>query len=246
MPMNFKRAAKWALIGVAGGAAASAMWTGQAAGRDSGERERIAARLQSLAPNVKVDSITRIDAGGWYEVVTAGHIFYIDPSARYVMEGSLIDIERRINLTEQRTQDASKIAFGDLPVADAIVSVKGKGQRKVAIFSDPDCPYCRRLERELAKLDNVTIYTYLFPLASIHPNALGRAESVWCAANREQAWNTAMQGGALAPAHCANPIERNLALGTKLGVNGTPTLFFADGRRIPGVMPAEQIDKLLR
>lgn len=243
--MNLKRLI-WRLLLGGAATAAAALWAAHAATTSNADTERIAARLQKLSPNIKIDSISRVEAAGWYEVVSGDRLFYVDPTARFVMEGSLIDIDRRINLSEARLQEINKVAFAALPKADAIVSVKGRGERKLAIFSDPDCPYCRKLERELAKLDNVTIYTYLMPLVSIHPDAQGRAVSVWCAPDRERAWATAMQGGALAPAHCATPIERNLKLGARLGINGTPTLIFADGRRVPGAIPSDQIEQLLR
>jgi len=209
------------------------------------DADRIKARLNQLAPEVKVDKVTPAEAPGMFEVVSGRHVFYTDASARYVFEGSLIDIERKVNLTEARTERLNRVDFNTLPLSDAIVSVKGNGKRKMAIFSDPDCPYCRKLEVQLASVDNVTIYTFLFPIAQLHSNATERAISVWCSPDRVKAWGIAMKGGSLPSLHCDTPVDRNIALGNKLGVNGTPTMIFADGRRVPGLIPAAQIETLL-
>ena len=209
------------------------------------DTDRIKARLNQLAPEVKIDKITPVEPTGMFEVQSGRHIFYTDATGRYVFEGSLIDVERKVNLTEARVERLTRVDFSSLPLADAIVSVKGNGKRKLAIFSDPDCPYCRKLETQLAGVDNVTIYTFLFPIAQLHANATERAVSVWCSPDRVKAWGIAMKGGALPSLHCDTPVERNIALGTKLGVNGTPTLIFADGRRVPGAIPAAQIESLL-
>ncbi len=209
------------------------------------ETAKITARLQILSPGIKVDSVSKVDQSDIYEVVTGRNVLYVDSSMRYLMEGNLVDIDKNLNLTEARTEQLNKIDFSTLPTRDAIVTVKGNGKRKLAIFSDPDCPYCKRLENELASLNNVTIYTYLFPIVSLHPNAYTRSVSIWCAPNRAKAWDTAMKGGELAAANCTTPVDRTVELGKKLGINGTPTLVFASGKRVPGAIPVAQIETLL-
>ncbi|WP_394779663.1 DsbC family protein [Undibacterium sp.] len=209
------------------------------------ETAKVIARVQQLSPGVKVDSVSKVDQSDLYEVVVGRNVIYVDGSMRYVMEGNLVDIDKKANLTEARVEQLNRIDFSTLPTRDAIVTVKGNGKRKLAVFSDPDCPYCKRLENELAALNNVTIYTYLFPIVSLHPNAYTRSVSVWCAPNKAKAWDIAMKGGELAPAKCTTPVDRTVELGQKLGINGTPTLVFASGKRVPGAIPAAQIESLL-
>ncbi len=209
------------------------------------ETAQIKARLQLVAPGIKVDAISRVGQSGLFEVTSGRNVLYVDSTMHYVLEGSLVDIDSKVNLTEQRTAELNKINFSSLPVRDAIVTIKGNGKRKLAIFSDPDCPFCKRLEGELANLDNVTIYTYLFPIVSLHPNAYNKSVSVWCAPDRAKAWSTAMKGEELPAANCNTPVERTVELGRKLGINATPTLVFVDGKRVPGAIPASRIDALL-
>ncbi|GGC74743.1 DsbC family protein [Undibacterium terreum] len=209
------------------------------------ETARIASQLNQVSPGLKIDKITKLEKSDFYEVIAGRTILYVDSSMHYVFQGNLIDIDNKINLTEKRSEELNKIEFSSLPVADAIVTVKGNGKRKLAIFSDPDCPYCKKLETELASLTDVTIYTYLFPIISLHPNSVDRATSVWCAPDRAKAWSIAMKSGDLAKAQCNTPIARTIDFGKKVGINATPTMIFSNGKRVPGMIPAEQIDKLL-
>lgn len=202
-------------------------------------------QLQKLAPELKVDKVSKIEQAGLYEVVSGRNVLYLDASMRYLFEGNLIDLEKKSNLTAARIEQLNRIDFSTLPLKDAIVSVKGNGKRKLAAFSDPDCPYCRKLEDELADVDNVTIYTFLYPIVSLHPNSLDRASNVWCAPDRAKAWSVAVKGGDTVAKRCETPIPRNIELGKKLGINGTPTLIFADGKRVPGLIPSGQIETLL-
>lgn len=209
------------------------------------DKAAVATRLQALIPGAQIDKVSRIGQSGIYEVVMGTQVLYVDASLRYLLDGNLIDIEKRVNLTAARSTQLNRVDFSSLPTADAIVTVKGDGRRKLAVFSDPDCPYCKRLEGELAKLDNVTIYTYLYPIVSLHPKAAERSVSVWCAPDRAKAWTAAMTGGTVTPARCDSPVPRTVELGKRLNINATPTLIFADGQRGLGAMPASQIEAQL-
>lgn len=194
-----------------------------------------------------VKSIAKTPIKGIYEVVVEGQILYVDEKADYFIAGALVDTKTKKNLTQARMQDLNKVDFSALPLDLAIKVVKGNGKRKLVVFSDPDCPFCKKLERELVGLNNVTIYTFLFPIASLHPNAGDRAKAVWCSPDRAKAWNDLMLNGVEPKnsATCDTPLEKVAALGRKLNVNGTPALIFADGRRIPGAAALADIEKFL-
>jgi thiol:disulfide interchange protein DsbC len=171
---------------------------------------------------------------------------YTDSTGRYFIFGHLFDMKEQRDLTVERVEKAARIAFETLPLADAIKTVRGKGERVIAVFSDPDCPFCRRLETELDKLDNVTLYTFLYPLEGLHPEANGKAIAVWCAKDRSGAWSELMRSGKVpTKASCDNPIERNIQLGQRLSIQGTPTLISTDGRLLPGAAPRERIEQWL-
>lgn len=209
------------------------------------EVAKITEKLTRISPGEKIDKITKIEALNLFEVSSGHSVVYVDGTARFLFQGELLDLDNQVNLTEKRVNELNKVDFNSLPVADAIVSVKGNGKRKLAIFSDPDCPYCKKLEVELAKLKDVTIYTYLYPIVSLHAKSLDRATSVWCSPDRAKSWETAMKSGDLPSAHCETPISRNIELGRKLGVYGTPTLIFSNGKRVPGLIDVDQINGLI-
>ena len=174
------------------------------------------------------------------------NLAYVDATGRYFLFGHLYDMRQQRDLTAERKDAMARIDFGSLPLADALTEVRGKGTRTLAIFSDPDCPYCRRLEAELRGLDDVTIHTFLMPLASLHPAARGKAVSVWCATDRLATWQALMLRDALPPqADCPHPVDRNVALGEQLGINGTPTLIAGDGRVLAGAASRDQIEAWL-
>lgn len=174
------------------------------------------------------------------------NIAYTDESGRYMLFGHIFDMEKQRDLTADALDDLNKVDVAQLPIKNSIVRVNGNGQRKIWLFSDPDCPFCKRLEQELSKIKNVTIYTFLFPLESLHPEARAHATAIWCAKDKAKAWDEFMRQGKLPESKsCDTPIEENLALGESLGINGTPTLFFEDGSRASGAMPAEQIEAKL-
>ena len=183
---------------------------------------------------------------GWYEVYAGGRLFYTDEDVNYFFLGNIVDAKSMSNITAQRLQKLSAIKFESLPLDYAIKTVKGNGKRKVAVFSDPDCPYCKRLEKDLTKVTDVTIYTFLYPIASLHPDAARKSKAIWCAPNRQKAWDDYMLRGELAAdKSCDNPIEEIQAVGQKHKMNGTPTLVFADGRVVPGAIPVSDMETYL-
>jgi thiol:disulfide interchange protein DsbC len=203
-------------------------------------------RLQTLYPSTRISAIHPTVWPGVFEVAMGANLAYVDATGRYFLFGHLYDMRQQRDLTAERKDAMARIDFGSLPLADALTEVRGKGTRTLAIFSDPDCPYCRRLEAELRGLDDVTIHTFLMPLASLHPGAHAKAVSVWCAADRLSTWQALMLRDALPPkADCPHPVDRNIALGEQLGINGTPTLIAGDGRVLAGAASREQIESWL-
>ena len=203
-------------------------------------------RLQALYPSTRFGAIHPTVWPGVFEVAMGANLAYVDATGRYFLFGHLYDMSQQRDLTAERKDAMARIDFGSLPLADALTEVRGNGTRTLAIFSDPDCPYCRRLEAELRGLDDVTIHTFLMPLTSLHPAAHGKAVSVWCATDRLATWQALMLRDALPPqADCPHPVDRNVALGEQLGINGTPTLIAGDGRVLAGAASRDQIEAWL-
>jgi len=194
----------------------------------------------------KVTSVTKTPYLGLYEVYADGQIFYTDEKITAILAGSLIDGKSMKNVTSERMQKLTAISFSDLPLELAVKQVRGDGKRVLASFEDPNCGYCKRLAKEMVKLDNVTIYTFLFPILS--PDSLEKSNRIWCSADKAKAWNDWMIDGK-APTGKGDcdtaPIQKTVELGQKLAVSGTPTIFFADGTRVPGAVPIAQIEKKL-
>ena len=191
-------------------------------------------------------SITKTDHLGLYEIYSDGQLFYTDENVNYFLLGELVEAKTMKNLTEERMLALTAIKFDTLPLDLAIKTVRGSGKRKVAIFSDPDCPYCKRLEKEMANVTDVTIYTFLYPLVSLHPGAMEKAKSVWCSTDRSKTWYDYMlRNVAPPPKTCDTPIDTIVQLGQKHKINGTPTLIFADGHMVPGAIAADRMEKLL-
>lgn len=203
-------------------------------------------RLHERYPATQIERVQASEIPGLYEVMIGRNPAYTDATGRYFVFGHLFDLQTQRDLTAERLAAQQRVAFADLPLSDAIQTVRGAGERVLAVFSDPDCPYCRRLEDELAKLDNVTVYTFAYPLESLHPQARDKAVAVWCAPDRARAWAELMQTGKAPPRRsCAHPVERNIALAQRLGIQGTPTLLSADGRLLPGAATSERIEQWL-
>ena len=212
----------------------------------SADASTLVERLQALYPSTRFGAIHPTAWPGVFEVAMGANLAYVDATGRYFLFGHLYDMRQQRDLTAERKDAMARIDFGSLPLADALTEVRGKGTRTLAIFSDPDCPYCRRLEAELRGLDDVTIHTFLMPLASLHPAARGKAVSVWCATDRLASWQALMLRDSLPPqADCPHPVDRNVALGEQLGINGTPTLIAGDGRVLAGAASRDQIEAWL-
>lgn len=200
--------------------------------------------MQSTFPKMKLGSINKTPMSGIYEVVVGDHIIYTDENASYfITEGHLWDVKEQRDLTAERRDELERIDFATLPLELAIKEVRGNGSRKIAVFSDPDCPFCKKLEKESFRdLTDVTIYTFLYPLPS-HPDAPAKSRAIWCSPDKTKAWQNWMLKGFLPQggANCTPPLEKIAALAKKVGVDSTPILFFADGSRLRGAYPAEDV-----
>lgn len=195
----------------------------------------------------KVESVAKSGYLGLYEVYADGNIFYTDEKMSAIMVGAqLIDAKTMKNVTDERMKKLTAIKFGDLPLDRAIKQVRGDGKRVLATFEDPNCGYCKRLAKDIAKLENVTVYTFLYPILS--EDSVRKSKQIWCAADRAKAWNDWMIDGR-APAtkeDCDTAaIGKNQEFGRKLNITGTPTMFFIDGERVPGAMPLARIEQKL-
>ena len=205
-------------------------------------KKAIAEKFPEAGSNIEVTKTTF----GWYEVYAGGRLFYTDEDVNYFFLGNIVEAKSMSNITAQRLQKLSAIKFESLPLDFAIKTVRGNGKRKVAVFSDPDCPYCKRLEKDLANVTDVTIYTFLYPIPSLHPDAARKSKAIWCAPNRQKAWDDYMLRGVLAAdKSCDSPIDEIQAVGQKYKMNGTPTLVFADGRVVPGAISTSDMETYL-
>jgi thiol:disulfide interchange protein DsbC len=208
--------------------------------------------LTKRFPNIHIDEVRPPTLpGGLYEVITDTQLVYVDRSGDHLFVGSIIDTHTRQDLTAKRWSELNKIDFPTLPFAQAIKTVRGNGSRQLAVFEDPLCPFCRKLEQETKDLTNVTIYTFLFPIEQLHPGATERARQIWCAPDRASAWSQWMLSQA-APspntaANCSeDPIAANAALAQRLHINATPTLIFADGSRLASAITETELEHRLQ
>lgn len=205
--------------------------------------------IEAAYPKFSVDSISKTPYAGLYEVYIGGQIIYTDEKFSFlIVEGRVVDPKSKKDLTTERLTELNKIDFAGLPLDLAIKVVKGNGSRKMAVFSDPDCPFCKRLEQnELVDISDATIYTFLLPLDQLHPDAANKAKLIWCAPDKAKAWQDWVINGVLPKksASCDAPLEKIANMAKKYAVTSTPTLFFADGKRLTGAYPAAEIDKAL-
>jgi len=207
-------------------------------------RKNIAERLPDFP---KIDEVSKTQMPGLYELRVGTDLYYTDELGDHLIEGQLIDTRNRLNLTEARISKLTAIDFASLPLKDAIVWKTGTGARKIAVFADPNCGYCKKFERELQQVKDVTVYTFLYPI--LGGDSPAKSRDIWCAKDSTKAWRDWMLDGAT-PAKSLGQCDtaallRNVNLGRKHKVNGTPALVFEDGRRIPGAMSIEQIEKQL-
>ena len=196
-----------------------------------------------LGPNVKVKSVSAAPVPGLYEVLVGNEFFYTDASGKYLIQGEIIELASGKNITEQRQADLNRIKWADLNQTNAIKTVRGNGSRQLAVFSDPNCGYCKRLEKSMQQLENVTIYTYLTPILSA--DSTQKSKQIWCAADPFKTYIDWMING-ISPSgksDCNTPLDKNLAFAKTYGITGTPTLFFTDGSRFPGAVQITDIEK---
>ena len=201
--------------------------------------ETLKINLSRYYPNIQVSNIQATEMLGLYSASLDNQIIYLDENAQYMLVGSMVRLKDQKNLTKDLMLQQNSVDWKQLPFKDAIKTVKGTGKRQLVVFSDPNCPYCKKLEAELDKLNDVTIYTFIYPLKS---QSIAVSKQVWCDPNQAYAWKNLLQKNVQPKEKtCTNPIDRNLELGKKLGIEGTPTLIFGNGLKMVGGRSAEDI-----
>jgi thiol:disulfide interchange protein DsbC len=211
--------------------------------QDANLKKILSERLPSLP---KIEEISKTPMPGVFEIRVQGNeIFYTDAKGDFLIQGALIDTKQKRNLTEERTEKLSAVPFDSLPLKFAITQVRGNGKRKLVVFSDPNCGYCKRFERDLQKIDNVTLYHLMYPV--LGEDSRLKSRNIACAKDRAKTWNDWMLQGITPPTvSCDNHnIDAIVEFGRKNRINGTPTMFVADGTRVPGAIDAAQIEALL-
>jgi thiol:disulfide interchange protein DsbC len=216
---------------------------------DTAVRSHIKQTLEQRFPTVKVDAVQPAPLPGVYEVIAGEHVGYTDANADYLILGRLMDTRTREDLSEAHLDAYNSIDFHALPFDKAIKIVKGNGERQLAVFADPDCPYCRQLEKDLRTVTDITVYVFLFPLEAVHQNATAHAHAIWCATDRAATWTDWVldrKAPAAQAGKCdGDPIGELQTLGASLRVHATPTLFLQNGQRIGGYIPLERLQKLM-
>lgn len=206
----------------------------------------VKAALLKKYPQIQIQSVGKTPLAGIYEVFADGQIHYTDEKATYLfVNAMMIDTDKKTNLTEDRMNKLNAVAFDQLPLDLAFRKVKGKGTRKLAYFGDPNCGYCKKFEQDLARIDDVTVYVFLYPV--LGPDSLQKAKSVWCSKDKIKVWDDQLLNNIAptGPGTCDTPIDKILAFGKSKNITGTPTMFFVDGTRVPGAIPFEQIEQKL-
>jgi thiol:disulfide interchange protein DsbC len=205
--------------------------------------DEVKKELAKKFPDLKTERITKTTYGSLFEVFTGTGIFYTDEKASFVVTGNLIDTATRANVTDARLSKLTAIKFDELPFENAIKLVRGNGSRRIAIFEDPLCGYCKKFESDLNTLSNITVYVFLYPILA--QDSFVKSKAIWCAPDKGAAWQDWMlrdKPPAPAAQNCTTPVDQNVALGQKLRINGTPATFFEDGERIAGALPLATIE----
>ena len=216
--------------------------TSAALAQEPAIRKNLSERLPQMG---KIDEVTKTPMPGLFEVRVGTDLYYTDAEGNFLLHGQMIDTKRQVNLTEERQDKLLAIDFAALPLKDAFTIVRGNGKRKIAVFEDPNCGYCKRFERDMQKVDNVTVYMFLYPI--LGPDSTEKSRNIWCAKDKAKAWQDFMlREQPVQAASCdTTALNRNLEFGKKYRITGTPTLIFADGTRVPGAVAAAQVEKLL-
>jgi thiol:disulfide interchange protein DsbC len=205
-------------------------------------RKNLTERVPQLG---KIEEVTKTPMPGLYEVRVGTDLFYSDAQGNFLIQGVLMDTRQQRNLTEERQDKLLALPFDSLPLKDAFTMVRGNGKRKLAVFEDPNCPYCKQFEKDLQKVNDVTIYMFLYPI--LGPDSTEKSRNLWCAKDRGAAWlDWMVRAKAPAAAECdTGAVARNVEFGRKNKITGTPTLILTDGTRIPGAMGTADVEKLL-
>jgi len=206
--------------------------------------QQIRSELQKkIGSNTKIKSVSLSPIPGVYEVMVGNDIFYTDVNIKYLIQGEIIEIATGKNITEQKQADLNRIKWSELNPANALKVVRGNGSRQLAVFSDPNCGYCKRLDKSLQQLDNVTIFTYLIPILS--PDSTQKSKQIWCSADSQKTYIDWMINGVIpsGKSDCTTPLDKNMAFAKTYGITGTPTIFFTDGSRFPGAVQISDIEK---
>lgn len=206
-------------------------------------RKNLAERIPQLP---KIDEVSKTPMAGLYEIRVNGmEIYYTDAEGNYLIQGNVFDTRDKRNLTEERLEKLSAVSFDSLPLKDAFTLVRGNGKRKMAVFADPNCGYCKRFEKDLLKIDNITVHLFLYPI--LGADSAEKSKNIWCAKDKGKSWNDWMLNGQVpTAANCDTAaLARNVAFGQKYRITGTPTVIFADGKRVPGAIGSDQIEKNL-
>jgi len=199
-------------------------------------------RKAAISIGLTADEVRKIEPMGLYEVRVGDDVWYSDDKGTYMIHGDIVDVKGKANLTEARRNKLAQIKFTDLPLELAVKTVRGSGKRVFATFEDPNCTYCKRLAKDMVGMTDITMYTFLLPILSA--DSTEKSKAIWCAADRSKTWNDWMVNGtAPAAASCAAPTEKVLALAQKYKIHGTPTIFLANGERIPGAVPAARLEQ---
>jgi thiol:disulfide interchange protein DsbC len=205
--------------------------------------DTVKSNLTKQHPKLNIENIQATDMKGIYSGSMDGQVVYVGEDAQHILVGSMYRLSDQKNLTKDLVLKQNSIDWKKLPLQDAVKSVRGNGKRQIAIFSDPNCPYCKQLEAELSKLHDVTIYTFIYPIKN---QSISVSKQVFCEKAPALAWSNLISKG-IQPSSkktCANPIERNLSLGKSLGLNGTPAIIFSNGFKVMGTHPAQDIEKM--
>jgi thiol:disulfide interchange protein DsbC len=211
------------------------------------EAAKVKKVLEQKFPGASVSNVSKTNYFGLYEAMVEDKLVYTDVKAQYVLVGSVYDTVSKTNLTEARMRKLNRVSWDKLPMDLAFKRVKGNGSRKLIIFSDADCPFCHKLEDEMKSVDNVTIYTFLFPIDQLHPDSARKSKQIWCSNDKQKAWDDFFENGTVPDnsGDCGAPVEQTQALGASLRIAATPTLVFEDGSLVPGALPAAQIEQEL-
>lgn len=209
------------------------------------DTERIKNALKQKFPDAQIETVRKLPYGSLFEVTGSGEVFYTDDKTSFLLLGTLIDTKTRENVTEARQRTLNAVKFDALPLESAFKIVRGNGSRRIAIFEDPNCGYCKQFERDLLGVTDITVYVFLMPILS--PDSVVKSKAVWCAPDRGKAWLDLMLKATMpeGAATCETPIDKILAFGRDKRINGTPTIFFEDGDRVPGAMPIASFEKKL-